>query len=173
MTKIPIKKMLPNIFTFLNLAFGMMSILLTITGNEKSAAVMILCSAFVDRYDGKIARKINMESDLGKELDSLCDLISFGVAPAVLCWSAFLSNYGALGYVISIIFPIAGAYRLARFNVAEIKGVFIGIPITVAGAFLALDVLISLALISHDTISTVLMLFLTYMMISKFKFKKM
>jgi CDP-diacylglycerol---serine O-phosphatidyltransferase len=166
------KKMIPNMFTFLNLAFGMMSILLTLTGNEKSAAVMILCAAFVDRYDGKIARKINVESDLGKELDSLCDLISFGAAPAVLCWSTFLSNYGIIGYVISILFPIAGAYRLARFNVTEVKGIFTGIPITIAGAAMAIDILISLAVVSHDIISTILMVILAYLMVSNIKLKK-
>lgn len=166
------KKMIPNIFTFLNLAFGMMSILLTLTGNEKSAALMILCAAFVDRYDGKIARKINVESELGKELDSLCDLISFGAAPAVLCWSAFLSSYGIIGYVISIIFPIAGAYRLARFNITEAKGVYTGIPITIAGSVMALDILISLMLISHDTVSMILMLLCSYLMVSNIKFKK-
>lgn len=166
------KKMIPNMFTFLNLAFGMMSILLTLTGNEKSAAVMILCGAFVDRYDGKIARKINMESELGKELDSLCDLISFGAAPAVLCWSSFLSNYGVIGYVISILFPIAGAYRLARFNVTEAKGVFTGIPITIAGLVMAVDVLISLVIVNHDIISTILMVILAYLMVSNIKLKK-
>lgn len=166
------KKMIPNICTFANLAFGMMSILLTLTGNEKSAAVMILCAAFVDRYDGIIARKINVESDLGKELDSLCDLISFGAAPAVLCWSTFLSNYGVIGYIVSILFPIAGAYRLARFNISESKGIFIGIPITVAGAALALDNLISLTIISHDIVSTIIMIALSYLMVSKFRFKK-
>lgn len=166
------KKMIPNIFTFLNLAFGMMSILLTLTGNEKSAALMILCAAFVDRYDGKIARKINVESDLGKELDSLCDLISFGAAPAVLCWSSFLSNYGPIGYVISILFPIAGAYRLARFNVAESNGIFVGIPITAAGFVMAIDILISQMVVTHDIISTILMVVLAYLMISSIKFKK-
>lgn len=166
------KSMIPNTFTFLNLAFGMMSILLTLTGNEKSAAVMILCSAFVDRYDGAIARKINVESDLGKELDSLCDLISFGAAPAVLCWSTFLSNYGVAGYIVSILFPVAGAYRLARFNVTEAKGVYTGIPITVAGAVMAVDVLISLTFRSHDLISTILMVILAYLMVSNIKFKK-
>jgi CDP-diacylglycerol--serine O-phosphatidyltransferase len=166
------KKMIPNIFTFLNLAFGMMSILLTLTGNEKSAAVMILCAAFVDRYDGKIARKINVVSELGKELDSLCDLISFGAAPAVLCWSTFLSNYRIIGYVISIIFPIAGAYRLARFNITEGHGVYTGIPITIAGSIMALDILISQSIVSHDTVSTVLMLLLAYLMVSSIKFKK-
>lgn len=166
------KKMIPNMFTLLNLAFGMMSILLTLTGNEKSAALMILCAAFVDRYDGKIARKINVESDLGKELDSLCDLISFGAAPAVLCWSSFLSNYGVIGYVISIFFPIAGAYRLARFNVTEAKGIFTGIPITIAGAVMAIDTLISLMIISHDMVSTILMVILAYLMVSNIKLKK-
>lgn len=167
-----IKKMIPNMFTFMNLAFGMMSILLTLTGNEKSAALMILCAAFVDRYDGKIARKINVESELGKELDSLCDLISFGAAPAVLCWSTFLSAYGPIGYVISILFPIAGAYRLARFNVAEIKGIFIGVPITIAGSIMAVDILISLMLVSHDMISTLLMVLLASLMVSSIKLKK-
>ena len=167
-----LKKMIPNMFTFLNLAFGMMSILLTLTYNYKTSAVMILCAAFVDRYDGVIARKINVESDLGKELDSLCDLISFGAAPAVLSWCTFLGNYGVYGYIISILFPIAGAYRLARFNIAESKGIFVGVPITVAGATLALVVFASFTFNIPDALSTFLMILLSYLMISKLKFKK-
>jgi CDP-diacylglycerol---serine O-phosphatidyltransferase len=166
------KKMIPNMFTFLNLTFGMMSILLTLTDNIKLAALMILCAAFVDRYDGVIARKLTVESALGKELDSLCDLISFGAAPAVLCWIVFLSHYGVIGYIVSILFPIAGAYRLARFNVAESKNVFIGVPITVAGAGMALIVLLSSISSFPDFASTLVMLLLSYLMISKFKFKK-
>lgn len=166
------KKMIPNMFTLGNLACGMLSILLTMTGNEKLAAVMILIAAFTDRYDGMIARKINVESTLGKELDSLSDLVSFGAAPAVLCWSSFLSNYGVIGYVISIIFPLAGAYRLARFNVSEKSHIYTGVPITIAGAVMALDTLFSLMVKSHDIVSAILMVVMSYLMISKIQVKK-
>jgi len=169
------KSYIPNLFTFCNLSFGMLSILFTLTGNTKTAAIMIIIAAIIDRYDGKIARLVNASSLLGKELDSLADLVSFGAAPAILSWSIFLMNYGILGYIISIIFPIAGAYRLARFNVSKCTGVFTGVPITIAGSVLAL---INLTIISSSSnlysniIGVIFILLLSYLMVSTFKFKK-
>lgn len=166
------KNMVPNLFTFANLSFGMLAILLTLTANHTLAAVMIACAAFVDRYDGRVARKFNASSAIGKELDSLADLVSFGAAPAVLSWSTYLSSYGIIGYIITILFPIAGAYRLARYNVTEFQNVFTGIPITIAGALIALDIIITTQVVKHSIISSVLMLLLSYLMISKIKIQK-
>lgn len=166
------KNAIPNIFTFINLTFGMLSIMFTFTNNLSLSAVMILCAAFVDRYDGRIARKINAESIIGKELDSLADLISFGAAPAILSWSIFLIDYGILGYIITILFPISGAFRLARYNVSQFNNVFSGMPITIAGSLLAIYNLFSVNLIQQSFISLVIIILLSYLMVSNIKIKK-
>lgn len=166
------KNVIPNLFTFANLSFGMLSIMFTFTENKKLAVIMILSAAFVDRYDGKIARMISAESPIGKELDSLADLVSFGAAPAILSWVVFLQPYRLLGYLITILFPIAGAFRLARFNIAKTKNMFSGVPITIAGSVLALDILVTLLYIPHNIVSVFLMILLSYLMISNIKIKK-
>ncbi|SEF51053.1 CDP-diacylglycerol---serine O-phosphatidyltransferase [Caloramator fervidus] len=165
------KNIIPNIFTFLNLTFGMLSIIFTLNSNYILSATLIIMAALMDRYDGRIARHFNAASPLGKELDSLCDLISFGVAPAILSWSSFLINLGIIGYIISIIFPIAGAYRLARFNVTPFNNYFIGVPITFAGFFVALDNIIA-SYYPHTILSCIFMIALSYLMVCKIKFKK-
>jgi CDP-diacylglycerol--serine O-phosphatidyltransferase len=169
------KSFIPNIFTFCNLSFGMLSILFTLTGNTKTAVLMVIIAALIDRYDGRIARLVNASSPLGKELDSLADLISFGAAPAILSWSNFLIDYGVFGYIVSIIFPIAGAYRLARFNVAQSNDIFTGVPITIAGSLLAIINFILMSITAQaylSIIEIVFILLLSYLMISKYKFKK-
>ncbi|KRQ87990.1 CDP-diacylglycerol--glycerol-3-phosphate 3-phosphatidyltransferase [Caloramator mitchellensis] len=165
------KSVIPNSFTFINLTFGMLSIIFTLNSRFQMSAIMIILAALMDRYDGRIARKFNASSQLGKELDSLCDLISFGVAPAILSWGNFLINLGIIGYIIVILFPIAGAYRLARFNVTQFNNCFIGIPITFAGFLVAIDNIITIAN-PHYFLSSIFMLFLSYLMVSHFKFKK-
>ena len=136
------KSYIPNIFTFTNLSFGVMSILSTINSNYILACIFILLAGLVDRYDGRIARFLSVSSDLGKELDSLADLISFGVAPSILTYILFdFQNFGPnglLGIILLLLFPICGAYRLARFNSVQFDGSFRGIPITIVGCFLAL-----------------------------------
>ena len=153
------KKSIPSLFTFTNLALGIVSVLFTLNKNFFVAALLIIVSAAMDRYDGKIARFFSCTSEFGKELDSLSDLISFGTAPAILAWGYYLKNFGILGYIICIIFPIAGAFRLARYNVSEFNNVYTGIPITIAGAVVALDTLVSLYLVKHDIISVLIFLF--------------
>lgn len=167
------KNSIPNIFTFINLTFGMLSIMFAITNNLSLSAIMILCAAFVDRYDGRIARRIHAESIIGKELDSLADLVSFGAAPAILSWSIFLINYGIVGYIITIAFPIAGAFRLARYNVSTFNNVFSGMPITIAGSLLAIYNLASIHLIRESIISLAIIMLLSYLMISNIKIKKL
>ncbi|TDT60891.1 CDP-diacylglycerol--serine O-phosphatidyltransferase [Fonticella tunisiensis] len=166
------RSMIPNFLTFLNLSFGMLSILLTLTDKPNMAALMIVCAALVDRYDGRIARLFNAESPLGKELDSLADLVSFGAAPAVLTWNTFLKNFGIIGYIIAIIFPISGAFRLARYNVTKFENVFTGVPITMAGSLMAFDNLIAYYYKEHSIVSIAFMLILSCLMVSKLKVKK-
>jgi CDP-diacylglycerol--serine O-phosphatidyltransferase len=174
------KSAIPNIFTFSNLACGVLSLMMTIQNEYKWACIFILLAAFIDRYDGRVARFLNVSSDLGKELDSLADLVSFGVAPSILvCYIYNFTSLGIIGYLLVTIFPISGAYRLARYNATTFDGVFMGIPIPVAGAFLALYSLIylsykpdSASFNSSSWLVLILLLLLSFLMISKLKFKK-
>ncbi|MBU5675255.1 CDP-diacylglycerol--serine O-phosphatidyltransferase [Alkaliphilus sp. MSJ-5] len=168
-----IKSHIPNMFTLFNLSLGVLSIINILAENYFLAALLILLAALMDRFDGKLARKFDAESDLGKELDSLCDLISFGVAPAILIWASHLIDYGVIGMAIIILFPIAGAYRLARYNVTEFEGVYMGIPITVSGGIVALVNLYSMNYNTSTYFLIFMMMFLSYSMVSqKIKLKK-
>lgn len=169
------KNALANIFTFGNLSFGLLSLIMTFEGNYKLACFLIIAAGIVDRYDGRIARYFNISSDMGKELDSLSDLVSFGVAPSILLFNMFeFINLGIIGYVLLLMFPIAGAYRLARFNATSFDGMFTGIPITVAGTFVAFYAL----LYSGNTVKSplgitiILLVLMSYLMVSNYKFKK-
>src|SRR5690606_1604936 len=102
------------------------------------AAILVIIAMLLDGLDGRMARMLNAASEFGKELDSLSDIVSFGVAPAIIMYLVFLQDLGALGLVITALFPICGALRLARFSVTPgIPGFFIGLPITAAGGVLA------------------------------------
>jgi len=138
------------------------------------AAELIILAGFLDRFDGKLARKLNAISDLGKELDSLSDLVSFGLAPSLLMWKVSLSSLGVIGGIISIIFVICGAFRLAKYNVTEFTGTYYGVPITIAGGILSLVVLYKLRYSLNIYFIAIIMIFLSYSMIStKIRLKKM
>ncbi|NFV13476.1 CDP-diacylglycerol--serine O-phosphatidyltransferase [Clostridium sp. FAM 1755] len=169
------KKFIPNILTFMNLTFGIFSIIEILKKDFLGAALFIISAAFVDRYDGRIARFFNVSSKLGKELDSLSDLVSFGVAPALLIFTKYNlldTDFKMMGVIVMIAYIICGCYRLAKYNVSEFDGIFTGIPITLAGAIIALFSL----WIPSDSISIYLSIILTivlaYLMISTLKFKK-
>lgn len=135
-------RVIPSLFTLTNLLFGFLALVLTMEGKYKLAAGLIILSALMDSMDGKVARKLSVSSDFGKELDSLSDLVSFGVAPAILTYSALLQDkLGYWGLVLAAIFALCGAIRLARFNVLHISEYFVGVPITFAGGFMALILL--------------------------------
>lgn len=167
------KKAIPNMFTFGNLICGILSIIMTFEDNPLWACVFILLAGLMDRYDGRIARFLQVSSDLGKELDSLADLVSFGVAPSLLMFKLnnFMS-FGIIGYGLALLFPVAGAYRLARYNSTTFNNVFLGIPITVAGMFVALYSLLTINRSSNSFLAIVLLISLSYLMVSNLKFKK-
>ncbi|KAB3530461.1 CDP-diacylglycerol--serine O-phosphatidyltransferase [Alkaliphilus serpentinus] len=168
-----VKAQIPNMFTFLNLTLGILAIISILGEAYRLSALLILVAAFMDRFDGKLARKFDAESDFGKELDSLCDLISFGVAPAILIWSFHLASVGVIGLVIIVLFAISGAYRLAKFNIIEFEGVYLGIPITLCGGIVALISLYASQYPTSVYFTGITMLFLSYAMISKrIKLKK-
>lgn len=168
-----IKSAVPNAFTLGNLACGFISLIMTFDNNYKAACIFILLAVIMDRYDGRIARLLHVSSDLGKELDSLADLVSFGVAPSILVFNLYdLMSLGIAGYVLVLIFPLCGAYRLARYNCAEFDGEFFGIPITAAGLILALYSFLTINTHSNLLMTGLLIIILSYLMISKLRIKK-
>ncbi|RKD31553.1 CDP-diacylglycerol--serine O-phosphatidyltransferase [Thermohalobacter berrensis] len=168
-----LKAKIPNFFTILNLCFGILSILYIFDNDYYISSVLILMAALFDRFDGKLARKFNATTNIGKELDSLCDLISFGVAPSILIWNIQLVNFGIIGIIITIVFAISGAYRLARYNVTEFDGIYMGIPITLCGGVLAVMSIYTVKYNLNLYFTSILMLLLSYGMIStKIKLKK-
>ncbi|MBO0961194.1 CDP-diacylglycerol--serine O-phosphatidyltransferase [Neobacillus sp. MM2021_6] len=136
-----IRNSIPNLFTLANLFFGFLSVMYSAQGDYKNAAILILIGMMLDSMDGRIARMLRVESDLGKELDSLADIVTFGVAPAMMAYYSYFSSFGVLGMAVAGLFPLFGAYRLARFNINAVKSslkYFTGVPITAAGGVLTL-----------------------------------
>lgn len=143
--RVMITKSIPSIFTVGNLFLGIMAILLGVQGIVQGdprfvdyAAILVIIGMLLDGLDGRMARMLNAASEFGKELDSLSDVVTFGVAPAVLMYLVALNEFGPWGLVITAFFPICGALRLARFSVHPgVPGFFVGLPITAAGGVLA------------------------------------
>lgn len=164
------KRMIPNALTALNLVFGMIGIMFASQGDFKIAAWWIIAAMIADGTDGRAARYFGVSSDFGKELDSLCDLVSFGVAPAFMAYTFFLRDIGWIGSAIAIFFAVCGALRLARFNVntSVVKGYFMGLPIPAAGCAVATFVAIGVKPWSWLFAATVLIF--GYLMISTVRY---
>jgi CDP-diacylglycerol--serine O-phosphatidyltransferase len=181
---------IPNSLTALSLLLGIGSIVTTQVGDLEFAAWLIVWCGLLDTMDGIAARLLKATSSFGAEFDSMADLISFGVAPSVLIFNAGLQlagvevESGQFWVLLSAcgVFVLAGAMRLARFNLTSSKprtGWFAGVPITAAGGGLISSMVI--VLVRHDDISAllplhlylpVLMFVLALLMISRLRFPK-
>jgi CDP-diacylglycerol--serine O-phosphatidyltransferase len=156
---------------------GFYVIIASTDGNFVRAAWFILLSAILDGLDGKVARMTGTTSKFGVELDSLADVIAFGVAPGVLMYTWALKPFGKLGWLAAFLYVVCGALRLARFNV-QVSTVesrrFIGLPIPAAACIVATCVLLFYELGGTGTIrmiSVVLLVFLlAFLMVSNFKY---
>ncbi len=138
------RSVIPNLFTAMNMFSGFLSIINASQGKYYYAAILIIIAAVFDALDGIMARLTKSSSELGVELDSLSDIVSFGAAPAFLIYSTYLYNFNAAGIVISSLLLIAGGFRLARFNVQLVgfdKEYFTGLPIPSSGITIAAFVL--------------------------------
>lgn len=136
----------PGAFTMGNVVSGFIAILSTFEGHITEACWFVLLAAFFDALDGKVARLSGSTSQFGVELDSLADFLSFGVAPAVIVYAIKLSDLGRWGWIISIVFIMAAAYRLARYNVMaeeEEKKDFVGLPVPMAATCLVAFIIFS------------------------------
>lgn len=122
---------LPNIFTGLNMACGFSSMVLTTRGLHFEAAMILILGAIFDSVDGRVARLTGTSSSFGEQFDSMSDAVSFGVAPAFLMYQKYLYQYGRLGAVVSFIYLLCAALRLARFNanISKVRSDFFqGLP---------------------------------------------
>ncbi len=171
-----LRRSVPNLLTFANLSFGVLSLLAILKDNYIASAVYIIIAALIDRYDGRIARRLNVTSDIGKELDSLADLVSFGVAPALLIFHKFaFSDFHFVkltGVCFLLLYIISGCYRLGRYNASTFDGNFSGVPITISGLILSVYSLMVPRSPVFLFVSVVLLLLLSILMVSKLKLRK-
>ena len=132
--------LLPNLFTTASLFAGFYAIVQAMNGNFELAPLAIFIAIIFDGLDGRLARWTNTESDFGAEYDSLSDMVSFGLAPALVIYEWALSGLGKLGWLAAFIFAVGTALRLARFNtqldVAD-KHYFHGLPSPAAAALMS------------------------------------
>jgi CDP-diacylglycerol--serine O-phosphatidyltransferase len=178
----PFIALIPNLFTLLSLAIGVNAIRLAIDGNWELAVGSIIISSIIDGIDGRIARLLNAASQFGAELDSLCDLVNFGVAPALMIYfwisHSVDSEFQKLSWTISIIFILCMSIRLARFNsdlnapnidYKRAKLFFKGVPAPAGGLLMLLPIIIDFKLakiFSLDLRSHIVMINLYSIMIA-------
>src|SRR5579871_5719765 len=145
-----VNRLIPNVLTLAALCSGLTAIRFALQGEFRPAVIAIIVAAIFDALDGRVARRLGVTSQFGAELDSLSDFLCFGVAPALVLYLAALKGAGPLGWVVTLMFPICSALRLARFNTGLLSDVsppawtgqyFTGVPAP-AGALLALIPLI-------------------------------
>ena len=177
---------LPNTLTLIGVCIGLTSINFALNGNYKLSIIAILLAAIIDGLDGRIARLIKGTSRVGKELDSLTDVISFGVAPAFIMYFWQLNSLGKIGWLVSLIYVVCVALRLARFNIntggesSWKDNFFEGIP-SPAGGVLVLSPLIyessgfDILNLNYQLVTPIVFITISILLISKiptYSFKK-
>jgi len=177
---------LPNMLTLIGVCIGLTSIRFALDGKFEFAIIAIIFAALIDGLDGRIARLIKATSKVGKELDSLTDMISFGVAPAFIMYFWKLNTLGRFGWLVCLIYVICVALRLARFNVNSNQepswrdNFFEGVPSPAGGILVLTPLIISLTnfnliQLNYDIIVPAFFITTSLLLISKFpsySFKK-
>ncbi|MFN3603255.1 MAG: CDP-diacylglycerol--serine O-phosphatidyltransferase [Leptonema sp. (in: bacteria)] len=177
----------PNLFTLGNLLLGFYSMILSLRSEFnpdilKISGILIILSVSLDGLDGFMARILDAKSELGAQLDSLADLITFGIAPATLFFMMFLADFKIsffnlsipIGMILASFFPVSVAYRLARFNVSHSEDSFDGLPSPIGGLVIALLPLIiyELSFEVHTFVFIILYLLISYLMVSTIRYSK-
>ena len=177
---------LPNMLTLIGVCIGLTSIRFALDGRFEFAVIAIILAALIDGLDGRIARLINATSKVGKELDSLTDMISFGVAPAFIMYFWKLNTLGRFGWLLCLIYVICVALRLARFNINSNQesswkdNFFEGVPSPAGGVLVLTPLIISLSgfdyfKLNFNLIVPIFFIITSFLLISKFpsySFKK-
>ena len=180
------RMILPNMLTLIGVCIGLTSIRFALDGRFEFAIVAIIFAALIDGLDGRIARLIKGTSKVGKELDSLTDMISFGVAPAFIMYFWKLNSLGRFGWLLCLVFVICVALRLARFNVNSNQepswrdNFFEGVPSPAGGILVLTPLIVSLSgfnfiKLNYDLIVPIFFVVTSFLLISKFpsySFKK-
>jgi len=166
---------LPNLFTASSIFVGVISIVEASKGNFVPASWLILLALVFDGLDGRVARMTNTTSQFGVEFDSLADIISFGIAPAMLLYFFIGNEFGRFGILVSALYVIFGAIRLARFNISTAKtdpNVFIGLPIPTAAIFVSMWILLfhKYTLENYAIVLLFLTLGIAVLMVSNFRY---
>jgi CDP-diacylglycerol--serine O-phosphatidyltransferase len=117
--EIPLRMMLPNLVTVLSIGVGLTGVRFAFEGRFETAVTMVLVAAFLDGIDGRLARLMKATSKFGAQMDSLADIVNFGVAPALVLYAFLLDRVGSPGWVAALLFAIGCGLRLARFNVLD------------------------------------------------------
>jgi CDP-diacylglycerol--serine O-phosphatidyltransferase len=172
--KIKLAYILPNFFTALSAFLGVMSIIASSQGKFEKAFIYIILSLIADGLDGRVARLTNTTSKFGVEFDSLADIVAFGVAPAMMLFFAIGHNYGRFGALVSGLFVVFGAIRLARFNVTTTINdprFFIGLPIPTAAMVLSSWIMLDIKYKSNfDILILIGAIILSILMVSNFRY---
>lgn len=161
-------ELLPNLCTGANLLFGVLAIAAVFNHNFEMSVAFIILAAVLDRFDGILARHYNTVSAFGKELDSLADLVSFGVAPFALLYANMTEKWAYAGLACFAFFTLCGAFRLARYNISGSTTYFQGLPITIGGAILAVLVF----LFHNPAVTLTSSIIIALMMISTIRIPK-
>jgi len=162
----------PSFLTACNLAAGVCSVLAISQSWYSAAALLIFASVLFDLLDGLLARRIGADAEFGKQLDSLADIVSFGLAPSFLIYLSIFHEWnGVLGAVLMIIFTLCGALRLARYNLSSFSTTFTGMPITAAGSLLALFSLAGNRV--PESVFAAVMLAFSVLMVSRLPFQSL
>jgi len=169
--------LLPSILTTVSLFSGFYAIISAVNGNFFHGAVAILVSALFDGLDGRVARMTGTASRFGMEYDSLCDLVAFGVAPAVLAYLWTLDAYGRYGWLAAFLYVATTALRLARFNTQDATSVskeFTGLPCPAAACMIATSIFFCLFVDAGSPVKDfgmlVLVYTLSYLMVSTHRY---
>ena len=180
------RMILPNMLTLIGVCIGLTSIRFALDGRFELAIIAILFAALIDGLDGRIARLIRGTSKVGKELDSLTDMISFGVAPAFIMYFWKLNTLGRFGWLLCLVYVICVALRLARFNINSNQepswrdNFFEGVPSPAGGILVLTPLIISLTgfdfvQLNYDLMVPIFFIATSFLLISKFpsySFKK-
>ena len=166
---------IPSLFTVANMFCGFLSIIESTRGHFERSAILLLVAIFADVLDGRIARLTGTATAFGEAYDSLADVVSFGVAPAVLAYQWGLSEVHRVGMAVVFLFLVAGSIRLARFNVKSHESLdFIGLPIPAGAGSIAMLVLMSPTPVTHPAFIPVVAAFvlaLSLLMVSNLPYK--
>jgi len=172
--KVKFAYLIPNFFTALSAFFGIMSIIASSQGKFEKAFIYIVLSLIADGLDGRVARLTNTTSKFGVEFDSLADIIAFGAAPAMMLFFAIGEHYGRFGALVSGLYVVFGAIRLARFNVTTAENdprYFIGLPIPTAAVVLGSWIMLDISYKSgFDIIILIGALLISFLMVSNFRY---